>query len=336
MRKVIFLAIAVLTVVFVVARWDEIVRILETIQNASPQWLLLGAFLQAAWLLNVAGSLRTIYRLLGMDEQIDHLFQVAAAAHFIGTITPSMGMGGMAVFVVDGQRRGRPSSRVTTGVTLYILYDYLAFLVVLTLGLVILLRHGQLHWGAALASLIFACAALVLSALILAGMRSTDQLRGLLVWLGSKANRMLRLVTDHDYFNIDRARTFANDVGEGLQQVRGAGGALVYPAILAMSNKAVLISILYTVLVAFGQTTHISTLIAAFSIGYLFQIVSPTPSGLGFVEGAMTLGLNSLGVPFGAAAVVAITYRGLTFWLPLLYGMLAFRLVGRGQPAFPD
>lgn len=336
MRKLLLLGIAILSAAFLAGRWDEIVRILDTVQNAAPHWLILGAGLQAVWLLDVAATLRAIYRLLGLDEDINHLFQVAAAAHFIGTITPSMGVGGMAVFVLDGQRRSLPSGRVTTGVTLYILYDYLAFLGVLTLGLVILLQRDQLHAGAVAASAIFAGAALVLSTLILAGMRSTEQLRGLLEWLASIANRTLRLFIDHDYFSLSRARTFARDVGEGLQRVRGGGAAVLYPAVLALSNKAILITILFAVLLAFGQATDLGTVIAAFSIGYLFQIVSPTPSGLGFVEGAMTLSLNSLGVPLGAAAIVALTYRGITFWLPLLYGMLAFRLVGRAQPAFPD
>jgi uncharacterized membrane protein YbhN (UPF0104 family) len=53
----------------------------------------------------------------------------------------------------------------------------------------------------------------------------------------------------------------------------------------------------------------------------------------------MTLALNSLRVPLAAAAVITLAYRGITFWLPLAYGMLAFRWVGRkpkgqaGEPA---
>ena len=69
--------------------------------------------------------------------------------------------------------------------------------------------------------------------------------------------------------------------------------------------------------------------IGGFSIGWLFLIVSPTPAGLGIVEGAMTLALASLHVPLEAATVITLAYRGLTFWLPFGYGFVAFRYLQR-------
>jgi uncharacterized protein (TIRG00374 family) len=74
---------------------------------------------------------------------------------------------------------------------------------------------------------------------------------------------------------------------------------------------------------------EVGTLVAGFSIGFLFTIVSPTPSGIGVVEGAMTLGLASLGVPLAEATVVTLAYRGLTFWLPFIYGFVTLRILER-------
>ena len=54
---------------------------------------------------------------------------------------------------------------------------------------------------------------------------------------------------------------------------------------------------------------------------------SPTPAGIGFVEGVVTLSLVSMTVPVGAAAVVVLGYRAITFWLPLLLGMLAMQWI---------
>jgi uncharacterized protein (TIRG00374 family) len=80
---------------------------------------------------------------------------------------------------------------------------------------------------------------------------------------------------------------------------------------------------------AFKVPFTLGVLVGGFSIGYLFLIVSPTPAGIGFVEGALTLALNSLNVPLGAAAVLTAAYRGITFWVPLFGGMLAFRWLSR-------
>ena len=61
---------------------------------------------------------------------------------------------------------------------------------------------------------------------------------------------------------------------------------------------------------------------------YLYcMIITPTPAGLGFVEGALTLALTSMYIPFSAAAIVTLAYRGFTFWIPLLVGMVAFRML---------
>jgi uncharacterized protein (TIRG00374 family) len=65
------------------------------------------------------------------------------------------------------------------------------------------------------------------------------------------------------------------------------------------------------------------------SIALLFVIVSPTPGGIGIVEGIMTLALNSLRVPLEPAGIITLAYRGLTFWLPFGYGFFAFRMLQR-------
>jgi uncharacterized protein (TIRG00374 family) len=60
-------------------------------------------------------------------------------------------------------------------------------------------------------------------------------------------------------------------------------------------------------------------------MGYLFLIISPTPSGIGIVEGVMTLALRSLGIALEDAAILSLVYRGFTFWVPFFFGMATFR-----------
>ena len=66
------------------------------------------------------------------------------------------------------------------------------------------------------------------------------------------------------------------------------------------------------------------------------MVVTPTPAGIGFVEGLMTLALNGLEVPLASAAVITLAYRGITLWLFLLYGMIAFRWIGGGSAPAPN
>ena len=80
---------------------------------------------------------------------------------------------------------------------------------------------------------------------------------------------------------------------------------------------------------ALGTPFTVGTLVGGFSIGYLFLIVSPTPSGIGIVEGMLTVALNTLRVKLDAAVLITMVYRALTFWFPLAVGGVAFRLLQR-------
>ncbi len=333
MRRIAIAAVLLLGIYFVLANIAEVQQVVETLRRGDWRWLAMAAGVQLAWLLNVAVSFRALYRLLGLEERIERLTRIAAAAYFLNVIAPSMGMGGLTLFVVDGKRRGLPTGRITTAVALYYLYDYFGFLVVLILGLLILFRRNQLGPAEIVASGIFVATGIALSTIVALALRSAQNLGQVLATVGSTLNRLLRPLIRRDYLDLSRAHDFANDIGEGLRYLRRSPEGLLLPFGLALSNKALLISILFLVFLAFQQPFSVGTLIAGFSIGYLFLIVSPTPAGIGFVEGAMTLGLNSLRIPLAAAAVITLAYRGITFWLPLGYGMLSFHLVG--QPARP-
>ena len=78
---------------------------------------------------------------------------------------------------------------------------------------------------------------------------------------------------------------------------------------------------------SFNVPFRVGTIIGGFSIAFLFLIVSPTPSGIGVVEGVMALSLRSLRVTWNMAVLVTLAYRGVTFWVPLLVGIWAFRLI---------
>ena len=78
--------------------------------------------------------------------------------------------------------------------------------------------------------------------------------------------------------------------------------------------------VLVAVFLAFQVPFSAGTIIGGFAIAYLFLIVSPTPAGIGIVEGIMPLALSSLRVPWSEAVVITLAYRGITFWIPLALG----------------
>jgi uncharacterized protein (TIRG00374 family) len=329
MRKLMLAIVLLLAFLFLVDHFTEAQEVATTLQRGDWRWLTVALGVQGLWLLNVAASFRVIYRLLGMEEETTRLLPLAAAANFLNVIAPSMGMGGLAIFIVDGKRRQLPSGRVTTAAALYILLDFAAFVMVLALGLFVLFRRNQLSPAEVTASIILVAIASLIAALLYLGMRSADLLGRTLARLGRIVNAILRPFLRREYIATSKAHTFSREIAAGLQLAKANPKGWLLPGALALSNKALLIVILFLVFLAFKQPYTPSILVAGFSIGFLFLIVSPTPSGVGFVEPAMALALNSLNIPLGTAAVISLAFRGITFWAPLLVGMVAFRWASR-------
>ena len=333
MRKLVVAILLLLALYFLLTRLAQVEQVALTLQRGDVKWIVLAVGLQFVWLVNVAACFRACYRLLGIEESIERLLLLALSANFVNIIAPAAGVSGLAVFITDSKARGKPTGRVTSAAALSILYDYLAFIVVLGLGLTVLFRRDRLGAAEISASAILMVIALVFATLLFLGMRSGEALGRALAWMARTVNRALWPLRHRDYLSETNARMFAREAAEGLAIARKAPrGAILLPAALALSKQALLISILFMVFMAFGQAFSVGTLVAGFAIGYLFLIVSPTPSGIGFVEGAMTLALTTLRVPLAAATIITLAFRGITLWLTLLYGAIAMRWIGR-QPA---
>jgi uncharacterized protein (TIRG00374 family) len=330
-RNVIIALIFLLALVFVFINIAEVEAVVGTLQQGDLRYLVLALGIQVVWTLNVAFSFQSVYRALGLDERIEKLVILVVAANFINVVAPSGGLGGVAIFINEARQRRYSAGRVTIAGVLVVLFDYIGFLVVLFLGLLVLVRRNNLTPAEVIPASILALVAGVLVALVFLAMRSAEKLGGVLAWMVRFANRLLRPFIKREYLSESRAHIFASEAAEGLGQLRQRPGSLTLPLLLGLSSKAIMITILLVVFLAFNVPFSAGTLIAGFSIGYLFLIVSPTPAGIGFVEGALTLSLRSLNVPLGAATVITLAYRGITLWIPLLFGMIAFRWLSGQQ-----
>jgi glycosyltransferase 2 family protein len=331
MRKIIITLVLFLAIVFVIFRFSELKNILDTLQRSNYRWLIVAVVIELIWLINSASDYGSLFRLVGLREKILHLVLVATAANFVNVIAPSVGIGGMAIFLDDAARRNHSTGKVTVVGVLFILFDYLAFFCVLALAFIVLIRRNNLNAGELTAAAILLAIAASVAFLLYLGYKSAERLGNALAWIARLLNRILRPFIHRDYLLEERAHDFADEAAEGIAMLRGKRTELLWPFLFAMSNFILLIGVLACTFLAWGTPFSVGTLVGGFAIAYLFLIVSPTPSGLGVVEGVMTIALNTLRVEWAAAALITLTYRFITFWFPLAVGAVALRILG-GKP----
>jgi uncharacterized protein (TIRG00374 family) len=333
MRKLIFPLVLLLGLMFLIINLTEVQQIVETFKRGDWRYIFLAFFVQIILTVSLAATIRALYYAVGLQERLERLIILYSGANFVNVIAPAGGASGLAVFIANARRRGQSTARVTVAGGVFVLLEYFAFMFVLFMGLIVLVRRNNLNAPELTATGALFFIALILAILFLLGMHSSEILGRTLAWIARQANRFLWLFIHREVFSEERAHAFAHDAGVGLRELRAQPSSLIVPFLLSLTSKALLILVLFLVFVAFKVPFSIGTLIGGFSIGYLFWIVSPTPAGIGFVEGALTLGLTTLNVSLANATVVTLAFRGITFWVPLFFGMLAFHLLLGGKVA---
>ncbi len=326
MKKFIIVIFLFLGMAVIVLSFGELESTLATLEKAHLRWLVLAFALEVLWMVNVGLTYKSIYHLLGIKEDRAHLTLVASASNFVNIVAPTAGVGGIAVFANDARRRGHPPGKATLAGALFLLIDQAAFLAVLALGWIVLLRRNDLNAGEVSASLLLLAIACIFTFLLYLGYRSADALGRVLARIAHAVNRLLKPFLHHNYLSEERAHAFAAEVAEGLADLpEHSAQSLLRPLLHALFGKALLICVLLCAFLSFDVPFSAGTIIAGWAIGYLFLIISPTPSGIGIVEGLMPLTLASLRVPYEAAVVVTLAYRAVTFWFLLAVGAWAFR-----------
>jgi uncharacterized protein (TIRG00374 family) len=331
MRNFLFIIVLFLGATFVYLSFGELESILDTLRYGNFWFILMGLLIQLGWIFVTGLTYLSLYRLVGLGGTAPKLSFLAAAANFVNIVAPSAGMGGVAVFIADARRTGYSPGKVMAAGMLYLFLDYAAFLFVLTLGLTVLFRRNDLDTGEIAASAVMFAIAGVLGSLLYLGSRSADLLGNALAQMARQVNRVANFFIHREYLSEARAHEFAHEMAEGLKSLPERPRGLVIPILFSFANKALLISVLLLTFMAFKVPFTAGTVIGGFAIAYLFLIISPTPAGIGIVEGMMPLALSSLRVPWSQAVIITLAYRGITFWVPFGIGAIAFRMLGKSR-----
>jgi uncharacterized protein (TIRG00374 family) len=148
-----------------------------------------------------------------------------------------------------------------------------------------------------------------------------------LTFLVAFANTPIRWLTKKELINKPQITEVAENMYHNLLHIKKNRDRLIMPIILSFATHITAIIMLGYIFVAFDYTITLSVILVGFSMAILFSLVSITPGGVGFVEGAMVIAFRSVGVPVEMALLVTFIFRGLTFWLPFVGGLVALKFI---------
>ena len=315
----VFLALALLVSVVVVHR-RELPRIAVAAASADPGWLGAAAALQLA----ASAALAELHRRALGSANVAVGFRAAWATSMgalgANLLAPSAGAAGAALWVDRLTRRGAGASAVIAGVTLAAACDLGA----LTVLVLVTFAHAAATRGlgaveVAAAVLLVANVALLVVLLVLAA-RRPERIARMLAWVHRGIRRVAprsRLAAD-----ADGPRRHAALAAEAASGVLARRGRLAGVFAWGLAEHVASLGALGALCAAFGHPLAPLAVVSSYAVTLLVWIMAPVPQGIGVVEILLAALLLGNGLSPAQAPLVAVAFRALTFWIPLLAGFL--------------
>jgi uncharacterized protein (TIRG00374 family) len=308
----------------VLSHLAEIEKVAQTILRASWQLVVMAALLQVIYYVFSSALYQAAFASVELESSVFELLPLILASLFINVIAPIGGMAGIALFADDG---GRSPARAAAGMLLATMVSSIAFSIILISGLSYLFLLKHLSKYQVLTAIVLLLSILVVGALLLIARwwpRLLETLLGsvqsAVKWFTSWFKYQSPLASNWAAKNTTEFVAAAKAVGHNYWSL-GRGLLIAFLAHLAGMAS------LYVIFLAFRYPITFPVLVAGYSMGVLFSIVSPMPQGIGIVEGVMPAVFRSLRVRGRIAIFTSLTFRGLAFWIPLAIGFLFLRYI---------
>ncbi len=98
----------------------------------------------------------------------------------------------------------------------------------------------------------------------------------------------------------------------------------IFALVCAMTITTLFSMCLYVCALALGVELSVLQAFFVLTVGITAASVTPTPGGIGGAEAGLVAGFVSIGLPVETGLSIALVYRLVTFWLPILPGFIAF------------
>jgi uncharacterized protein (TIRG00374 family) len=317
-----FWFLAVAFVWFMLARQTEFEQVMQTLRLGRFFYILIAVGLQMAYQGAHTALLYQAFATVNIHSRFREMVLANFGANFVNTLFSFGGAGGVIYLTRYAAGRGQPPVRAAAGAVMVVVADLIAISMISLSGIIYLFLNQGLQTYEIAAAAVLLLMTLLLLGLLLTGWKHPDSML-----------RFFRLAQRLEQLLLGRFKRQPIFTDRAIEKVSGefataAAGIDAQPrrllilVAIALGVQMMNMLCFYFLFIAFRQPITFGPLVAGYAMGILFMIVFPTPQGIGAVEGIVPLVLSSLGVPANQAVAVVLSYRGLTFWLPLFIGFV--------------
>jgi uncharacterized protein (TIRG00374 family) len=312
-----FLTVSIAALYFLLPKLAGLEDTWHRIEDGSPYWSFAALLFTVGMFGGYVAMFRGVYTRAHDAGRIDWKasYQITMAGLAASRIFAAGGAGGLVLQAWALRRSGMPKRRVADTTLSFLILTYFPYviaLIVFGLGLRIGIFSGPAPFTLTVVPAILAAIALGIGLAV--ALVPTD-LQRRLDGFGHRLGRFGRLAA-----KLANAPASASaGMRDAIAHVRSGDPALLG----AFAFWGFQILVLWAAFRAFGDSPPAAVLIQAFFVGMLGNLL-PMPGGVGGVEGGMIGAFAAFEVDSGLAVVAVLVFRGFTFWLPLIPGVVAY------------
>jgi uncharacterized membrane protein YbhN (UPF0104 family) len=312
-----FLATSLAALYFLLPQLAGLNDTWRRIEDGSPYWMFLSVLFGLGMFVGYVAMFRGIFSRVAGGERIDWRasYEITLAGLAASRLFAAGGAGGL-VLTAWALRRAGLRRRLVADKTLTFLIltylPYMAALIVCGFGLRLGIFPGPAPFGL---TVVPATIAVLLTAIGVATAFVPTDLQRRLEDFAHRKGRLGKLA--QQAANLPAAASAG--MRDALAHLRHPDPALLGAVIF----WACQIGVLWAAFRAFGEAPPLAALVQAFFVG-MFGNLLPVPGGVGGVEGGMIAALVAFDVDPGLAVVAVLVYRAVTFWLPMIPGVVAY------------
>lgn len=297
-------AAACAALILVVTHLTEEEEFLSLLQQMDARWLLLALGLQACTYLMQGIVWRVATGATGNALSLGKSYQISLAMLFVDQALPSAGISGVAVVSGALSRLGMPRAVVASAVLVDNGMYYLAYAACMAVALGVALYNAYLPVWVEVAMLGFVLAGAAMCWVQLSlpngGMR----------WLKPRLRRFAKLAKLVDWLDHAHPASVKNK------------RVLLTAFALHVVNFLLDATTIWVAARALGVTASPGGVFSSFMVSTLFRTIGIIPGGLGTFETASVMSLKSIGLPLSLGLSATLLFRGLSFWLPMVPGLV--------------
>lgn len=301
--------VALIGLVFAIR--EDLTDTVENIARVNAWLLLLLLPLQALNYHAQTKFYQHTFSIVGNKLSYKFLYKAALELNFVNHVFPSGGAAGISYFALRLKNTEITGAKATLIQVMKLALTFLAFELLLVIGMVILAAMGRVNNLTILIGTAISTLLLVGTFGFMYVIESKTRIHNFFTGVTKMLNRLIHFIRPKspETINIAAARTVFDDFHDNYKQLRSSLPKLKAPFWWAVVMNLTEILSIYVVFMAFSEFVNLGAVILAYGVANFAGLISVLPGGVGVYEFLMTAVLATAGVSAAVSLPVIIMYR---------------------------